>query len=125
MERDATAGDIDGIVACLVGNNKFRFERGSDGGTHLLRATQCHSRELGVSQDAQPVDEAVLYVAHGTSMEAARDIAANGLSRCEGLRIHFHPCDVAGRLADSPQMRHGTHVVIAVSTAHAREEGLI
>ena len=125
MGRDATERDIDGIVAGLGGRNKFRFGRGADGVTHLLRSTHGHSRELGVEEDALPVDEEVLYVAHGTSMEDARDIVVNGLNRCARLHIHFHPCDVAGKLADSPQMRHGARVVIVVSAAHAREEGLI
>ena len=127
MERDATENDIDGIVSGLGGNNKFRFGRGTSSGgeTRLIRATQCHSPELGVAADELPVDEEVLYVAHGTSMEDARDIVANGLSRRERLHVHFHACDVAGRLDDATQMRRGTQVAIAVSDAHGRVDGLV
>ena len=91
----------------------------------MIQATQGHSRELGVSEDALPVDEEVLYVAHETSMEASGDIVVNGLSRCGRLRVHFRARDSSGELRETSQMRLGTQVSIAVSAAHAREEGLV
>ena len=127
LERGATEGDIDGIVAGLGGENKFRFDRGTttDGETHMIRATQGHSAESGVAEDASPVDEEVLYAAHDTSMEAARAIVVYGLNRFGRLHVHFHACDVAGRLLGATQMRRGTPAAIVVSSAHAREEGLV
>ena len=84
VERGVTEREVDGIVAGLGGNNKFRFERGNSPGgiTHMIRATQGHSVSLGVDADALPIDEDVLYVAHGTSLEAARIIVREGLDRC-------------------------------------------
>ena len=92
VEREASGRDVDGIIAGLGGNAKFRFGRGSSpgGDTHMIRATQGHSASLGVDADALPIDENVLYVAHGTSLEAARTIVLDGLNRREGSHVHFH-----------------------------------
>ena len=127
VEREAAELDIDGIVAGLGGNRKFKFERSTSHGgeTHMIRATQCHSENSGVVDDIFPIDEEVLYAAHGTSLDAAMAIVLNGLGRFERIHVHFHKCTVAGHVLDGTQMRHNTQVAIVVSAAHAREEGIV
>ena len=91
----------------------------------MIRATQGNSANLGVDEDALPIDEEVLYVAHGTSLKAARSIVLEGIDPGERLHVHFRECTPNGHLLDDISMRQHTKVVIAVSAAHAREEGIV
>ena len=64
VEREASEHDADGILDGLGRNTKYRFGRGNSPGgeTHMIRATQGHSSNLGVDADALPVDEDELVV---------------------------------------------------------------
>ena len=66
----------------------------------MIRATQGNSANLGVDADALPIDEDVLYVAHGTSLQAARAIVVGGLNRGERLHVHFHERTPNGQLLE-------------------------
>ena len=127
VERESSEQDVGGIVDGLGGNTKYRFEIGNPHGgkTHMVRATQGHSANLGVNADALPIDEDVLYVTHGKSLQAELAIVLGGLNRGERLRVHFHERALNGHLVGDISMRRRAEAVIEASASQAREEGIV
>lgn len=76
-----------------------RFEAGAtqDADGIAIRSFHGHSSKSGVWDDVLPVSRNMNLVVYGTTLQAAKSIVSNGLSRKEGIRIHFYACDLDGR----------------------------
>ena len=118
----ASVHDVYDIVAGGGGNNKFRFELSSD--RCQIRCAQCHSVGSGVHHDCLPIATDVKYLAHGASLESARQLTQNGLSRCQRMHIHFYECDQEGYVMDGRNVRCGSEVAIAISARQCMGDGV-
>ena len=105
------------------GNNKFRFELSI--GRCRIRCAQGHSAGGGARADCLPVETDVQYLVHGTSLEAAHQIAQNGLSRCRRMHIHFYERDRKWNVLDGHNMRCGSDVAIVISDRQCVDGGLV
>ena len=126
VERNVTRKDIQYIVQCGGGNNKNRFQIGvmADGITEAIRAAQGRSLGIGVDSDVLPLANDVTYVAHGTSLRAAQNIAVHGLNRGDRVHMHFMPCDRDGVVAGVRQVREGSQALVIVTAVSARDAGI-
>lgn len=79
------------------------------------------SRERCPHRTPPPISSDLEYP-HGASLEAARIIAQDGLSRCQRLHIHFYECDQNGHVLDGDTIRCGSDDM-AVVFAHQCIEG--
>lgn len=86
----ATFEDVREIAAGGGAKSKIRFELSS--GRSRIRCAQGRSVGSGVHPDCLPVATDAKYVARGTSLGAAHQIAQYGLSRRQRLHIHFYEC---------------------------------
>ena len=85
---------------------------------------QGHSVGSGVLPDCLPVEEDAQYLSHGTSLEAARLIIQQGLSRRNRLRIHFYECDRNDQILGGETARAGSEATIAVAAHQCVEGGI-
>ena len=127
VERKTTRGDLETIAKGSGGNNKGRFEFGTlmDQRTLAIRATQGHSRGDGVEEDSLPITTDVVYLVLGTTLSAAQSVAKEGINRGERAHVHFYNCNREGGLMASTQSTRCAQVVIVVSGAHAKDEGIV
>ena len=73
---------------------------GVDSGGVAIRGAQGHTGNAGVSPDYLKLAGNPGVLAHGTSVENARDICETGLGRPGRLRVHFRTMQSGGgRLA--------------------------
>ena len=122
-ELRATLGDVRLIINGEGGNRKRRFELSPDG--RCIRCAQGHSAKSGGRPDALPETKKLKYLIHGTSIEAAKRIATDGLSKCSRLHIHFYECDQRGIALGGNVLRHDSAVGIAVLAHHCIEDGIV
>ena len=86
----ATQADVNRIAHGDGGNFKKRFEFGQmENGRRAIMTSQGHSARSGVTSDYLEDIGGPGLVAHGTSLENARSICAQGLGRMDRLRIHL------------------------------------
>ena len=110
-------------------NHKGRFEHSRDirSGTQqwIIRCAQGHSAGSGARPECLPIAGDSEYLANGTSLEAARIIAQDGLSRRNRLHIHFYECDRNGHVLGGETVRAGSEVVILATAQQCVEDGIV
>jgi len=85
----------DDIIAIVNSNEKKRFEliNNDADGNLLIRATQGHSKEIGMIIDdeeaLEKIEEPLENLFHGTEEEFLQSILMNGLKRMKRKHIHF------------------------------------
>ena len=121
-ELHTTMGDIRLIVNGEGGNRKRRFELRSD--HRCIRRAQGHSFGNGVRPDILPVAGEMRYLIHGASLQAEKNIASGGLSRCRRLHIHFYECDRRGIAVGGKPLRSGSEVGIVALSPHCVDGGI-
>ena len=115
-EMHTAVGDICLIANGEGGNRKRRFGLIPD--HRCIRCAQWHSVESGVHPDVLPVAAQRKYLIHGASLQAARALVSEGLSRCQRLHIHCYECDQRGMVLGGNTVRHGAEVGIVVLATH-------
>ena len=115
--------DVYDVVAGKGENAKLRFELSAD--KCMIRCAQGHSAGSGVRPECLPVAPNVQYVIHGASLEAAKQIAKEGLSRRDRLHIHFYECDKRGQIFGDQDVRCGPDGAIAISPKQCRDDGIV
>ena len=117
-----TLRDVEAIVDGSGGNFKKRFESGHMGNRErALRTPQGHSKGAGVTSEyLKKITEPGMLV-HGATLENAKRICSDGLSRVDRLHIHL------GSMLDSRPVgiRHGSEVSIVVGGNRCISDGVI
>ena len=122
-EFNTTMGDLRLIANGDGDNRKRRFELSDDG--RCIRCTQGRSAGSVVRPDAMPVETNIKYLIHGTSLQAARQLVKEGLSKCSRSHIHFYECDRRGVVTGSNGLRYAAEVGIVALATHCMEDGIV
>ena len=128
QEMFATHDEVRNVVRGSGGNYKLRFEIGvmGDMETVAIRASQCHSASSGVADNILPVVGNLVSIVHGTTLNAAKSIVHEGISKADRLHIHFYESDLEGRVIQTtPRISRRSEVTVVVSDGRCAKMGMV